>query len=148
MDNIKIPGSSWVLVCDGAKALLMQNAGNAANLNLTVVETVTQDNLMDRDLGTDRPGRTHQSEGSGRSAVEETNWHDAAEADFLKGLVDQLSAKAFSKEIEQIVVIASPRALGMMRPHYSTHLKQAITGELAKDLVKHPVAEIEKLLAA
>ncbi|MNL55472.1 Protein required for attachment to host cell [compost metagenome] len=109
---------------------------------------MAQDNEKDRDLGSDRPGRAHQSNGAARSAMEETDWHEEAEAGFLKDLVGKLSAMAFSREIEDIVVVAPPRALGLMRPYYSGSLKGAISAELAKDLVKHPVADIERLLAA
>lgn len=148
MDSIKIPGKSWVVVCDGAKALLLRNEGSMVNLNLKVMETLQQDNEMDRDLATDRAGRAHGGAGMAPSAMEETNLHDLAEADFLKSLVGRLSEMAFSKEIENVVVVAPPRALGLMRPFYSGSLKGAITAEVPKDLVKHPVSDIEKLLAA
>lgn len=147
MDNIKISARSWVIVCDGAKALLLRNEGDALNVNLAVVETFGQENLKDSELGTDRPGRSYQSSGTARSSMEQTNWHEAAEADFLTGLVSKLSDMAFSKEIEDIVVVAPPVALGIMRPLYSTHLKAVVSAEVAKDLVKHPVKDIEKLLA-
>lgn len=148
MEPIRIAEKSWVVVCDGAKALLLRNEGRGGNIDLTVVETLAQDNEKDRDLGTDRPGRANGADGSSRSAMEETDWHVQAEERFLKDLVGRLSEMAFSKEIEAVVIVAPPRALGTMRPHYSGLLKQAIHAEIAKDLVKHPVGDIEKHLAA
>jgi len=43
-------------------------------------------------------------------------------------------------------MVASPRALGMIRADYSEAVRKALRGELAKDLVKLPVHEIEKQL--
>lgn len=47
-----------------------------------------------------------------------------------------------------MVVVAPPRALGVLRHAYSAHLRGALHGELDRDFVKLPVREIEKHLAA
>jgi protein required for attachment to host cells len=44
--------------------------------------------------------------------------------------------------------VAPPRALGVLREAYSARLRGVLHGELDRDLVKLPVAEIEKHLAA
>ncbi len=43
--------------------------GQGGHIDLTVVETLAQDNEKDRDLGTDRPGRANGADGSSRSAM-------------------------------------------------------------------------------
>jgi protein required for attachment to host cells len=45
-----------------------------------------------------------------------------------------------------MIVVAPPRALGMIRPAYSQLLKGAVRAEVDKDFVKMPVHEIEKHL--
>ena len=45
-----------------------------------------------------------------------------------------------------LTMVASPRALGMIRSDYSVAVRKALRGELDKDLVKMPVHEIEKQL--
>jgi protein required for attachment to host cells len=57
-----------------------------------------------------------------------------------------LDRRAAAGELERLVVVAAPRTLGVLRDHYSPALKKAVTAEVAKDLVKHPVAEIERIL--
>jgi len=47
-----------------------------------------------------------------------------------------------------MIVVAPPRALGMLRPTYTHALKSAVRVELDKDFVKLPVHEIEKHLTA
>ncbi len=47
-----------------------------------------------------------------------------------------------------LILVAPPRALGMIRHAYSNALRGAIRPEIDKDLVKHPVHDIEKHLTA
>ena len=50
--------------------------------------------------------------------------------------------------IEQLVVIAAPRSLGELRKHYHKTLEAKLTGEIAKDLTGHSIADIEKAVHA
>lgn len=148
MPDIKIPWESWVVVCDGAKALIMQNAGDNQDMNLKVQETLTQPNIADRDLGAGKPGRGHQANGTGGSAVEQTSWHDQAEAEFLKRVALKLDELVRDKDARRIVLVAPPKALGQIRPNLRTDTQAAITAEVAKDLTHFPVDQIERHLAA
>ena len=148
MSEIKVPWESWVVVCDGAKALIMQNAGDNQLMNLQVHETLTQPNEADRDIGAGKPGRSHQANGQSGSAVEETSWHDQAEAAFLKQVAARLDDLVHEKDAKRIVLVAPPKALGQIRPSLSADTQAAITAELAKDLTNLPVDQIERHLAA
>ena len=148
MTEIKIPWESWVVVCDGAKALIMQNAGDNLAMNLKVQETLTQPNVADRDLGAGKPGRSHQANGTSGSAVEETSWHDQAEQDFLKRVAVKLDELVRDKDAKRIVLVAPPRALGQIRPNLRSDTQAAITAEVPKDLTNFPIDQIERHLAA
>jgi len=148
MTYIKVPWESWVVVCDGAKALIMQNAGDAALMNLRVEETLTQPNEAERDLGTGKPGRAHAFDGRSGSAVEETDWHEQAEQDFLKQVAFKLDELVHEKQARRIILVAPPKALGTLRSNLSADAQAAISGELAKDYTNMPVDEIERSLAA
>ena len=50
-------------------------------------------------------------------------------------------------ETSDLIIIAAPRALGMLRAAYSPAIRQALRGEIDKDYVKVPIREIEKHLA-
>jgi protein required for attachment to host cells len=84
--------------------------------------------------------------GGARSSVEQTDWHDEAERAFLRGLASRLDAAVSSGETSALTMVASPRALGMIRADYSDVVRKALQGEVGKDLVKLPVYEIEKQL--
>ncbi len=148
MADISFPREAWIIVCDGGKALIMQNAGNAFELNLKVKETLSQPNEPDRELGTDKPGRTHAADGLSGSAMEETNWHERAEIEFLKQVATRMDALVREKEARHIVVVAPPQALGTLRNNLTPDTRAAIAGELAKDYINLPVNQIERHLAA
>ena len=61
---------------------------------------------------------------------------------------DRLDAALGAGKTKSVIVVAPPRALGMLRPIYSHALKSAVRAELDKDYVKMPVHEIEKHLTA
>jgi protein required for attachment to host cells len=148
MSGLLIRHGEWVVVCDGAKALVLENAGNIKSPNLKTIEVLGQKDLATRELGTDKPGRSFSSVGHGRSAVEQTDWHDQSEQTFLTQLAQHLDAAIAAGKTKSLIVVAPPRALGMLRPAYSHALKDAVRAELDKDLVKQPVHEIEKQLTA
>src|SRR5690606_12661373 len=97
-------------------------------------------------LGTDRPGRTQHSGGTARSAMEQTDWHDQEEQEFLKALATRLDRAVQAKEVSHLVIVAPPRALGVLRKAFSQHVKDAMVAEIDKDLASHPVPDIEKHL--
>jgi len=148
MTDVKVPWESWVVVCDGAKALILQNAGDAELMNLQVRETLTQPNQPDRELGTDKPGRSYAPDGLSGSAMEETSWQDQAEADFLKKVAVKLDELVHEKEASRIVLVAPPRALGTLRPNLSADAQATISAEVAKDYTNLPIDQIERHLAA
>ena len=148
MSELSIHRDEWVVVCDGAKALVLQNTGDSKFPNLKMREVYEQKDLPTHLLGADRPGRTHSSAGSGSSAVTQTDWHNQAEQAFLTQLAEKLDAAVAAGKTKSIILAASPRALGMIRPAYSHALRAAVRAEVHKDLVKLPIHEIEKHLTA
>ncbi|MGD9922006.1 MAG: host attachment protein [Pseudorhodoplanes sp.] len=145
---VKIEQDEWVIVCDGAKALFLQNAGDSKFPNLQTREVMEQEVPPTSELGTDKPGRSHSSVGPGRSSVQQTDFHTQQEEEFLRSIMAKLDAAAQAGQMKAIILVAPPRALGVLRQHYTHALKQAIREEIQKDYVKMPVYEIEKHLAA
>jgi len=148
MSALLIQHGEWVVVCDGAKALVLENTGDAKFPNLKTVKVYEQKDLATHELGADAPGRAFSPAGHGaRSTVEQTDWHDQTERTFLTQLVQQLDGALAAGKTKSLIVVAPPRALGMIRPAYSHAVRGAVRAELDKDLVRHPVHDIEKHLA-
>lgn len=148
MSKLKIHPGEWVVVCDGAKALVLENTGDERFPNLKTREVYQQEDPPTHEQGTDAPGRAFGSVGSTRASVEQTDWHEQGERRFLERLAARLDAAVRSGEAKSIVIAAPPRALGALRQAYSDSLRNALAAEIDKDLVKMPVHEIEKHLAA
>ena len=146
--SLSIEQGQWVVVCDGAKALILENVGDAKFPNLKTREVLEHKAAATRDLGTDKPGRSNSSVGSGRSSVTQTDWHTQEEESFLADLAANLDHAVTTHEVKAIVVVAPPRAHGFQRQVYNLNKKAAARAEIDKDLVKMPVHEIEKYLAA
>jgi protein required for attachment to host cells len=146
--HVKIEQGEWVVVCDGSKALFLENAGDAKFPNLKTREVFEHKALPTSQLGSDAPGRSHSSVGHGRSSVEQTDYHTQEEETFLRSIATKLDGALQAGQVKAIIVVAPPRALGVLRAAYSNGLKHAVRAEIQKDYVKLPVYEIEKHLAA
>jgi protein required for attachment to host cells len=148
MSGVKIDHGGWVVVCDGAKALVLENAGNRMTPNLSTREVYEQDDLKTSELGTGKPGQAANTLGGARSAMEQTDWHDQEETRFLTKLAARLDKAVLGGETPSLVVVAPPRAIGVLRKAFSSHVRHAIRAEVEKDYIKLPVNEITRLLAA
>ena len=148
MAKLKIHQGDWVVVCDGKKALVLENAGDEKFLNLKTRQVFNHPDQKTSELGTGAPGRSFSSVGHGRSAVEQTDWHTQEEERFLRTLAGHLDTEVKAGRAKSIVIVAPPRALGVLRPAYTHDLRRVLSTEIDKDLVSLPVHEIEKRLAA
>jgi protein required for attachment to host cells len=146
MEKIRLGVDDWVVVCDGRRAMILENRGDAQSPNLRKKETYEHPDPPTHELGTDRPGRLSPSVGTARSAVGQTDWHDESERAFLKQLAHRLDAAVTSGEVSKLIIAASPRALGMLRPAFTPAVRHAVKSEIHKDYLKMPIAEIEKAL--
>jgi protein required for attachment to host cells len=143
---LQIKSGEWVVVCDGAKALLLENAGDSMFLYLKTREVFEQPDLPDREISADKPGRAFQSVGNTRSSMEQVNRHDQEEERFLASLAARLDKAVLAGDAPSIIIVAPPRAIGILRQNFTQHVRQAIKAEIEKDLIKMPVYEIERHL--
>jgi protein required for attachment to host cells len=148
MNKIKIGTGDWIVVCDGRKALILENLGDRVFPNLHTKEVHEHPDTSTSAQGSAAPGKVYQSTGGARSSIEQADWHDESERAFLKALAERLNVAVTTGETTALTMVASPRALGMIRSDYSAAVRKALHGEVDKDLVKMPVYEIEKQLLA
>lgn len=147
MTTPTIRKGDWIAVCDGSKALLIRNDGRGIVPNFQTQEVYAHETPANRDLATDRPGRLQETATAARSSIEPTDYHRQEEEDFLKKVAARLGEIAATSPARHIVIVAPPRALGVLRKAYSTALQAAVSAEIDQDLVHLPVPEIERRLA-
>jgi len=137
---------TWVAVCDGRKALLLENKGSREYPKLETREHFEQTNPPTHLQGSAAPGRSVSSSDGRRSSVEETDFHDQAERDFLHAFAKSLDQNIQTHGIRALILIAPARALGMIRPELSAATQRIIVAEFDRDYVKLPLYEIERHL--
>ena len=146
MSGLSVRSGEWVVVCDGAKALVLENTGDAKFPNPQDRRGVRTEGAADARARhrCARPRRWLRSGVMLAASVEQTDWHDQAEKAFLTELAVHLDAAVAAGRAKSLIMIAPPRALGMIRPAYSQGLRGAVRAELDKDLVKLPVLRDRK----
>ena len=109
---MQVPHNAMVVVADGRKMLFLRNEGDTVHLNLQVERKRVQDNPDNIDQRTDAPGRSFSSVGSGRSAYEETDFHQLEEDRFAAETAELLKKRALNNDFESLIIVAPPRTLG------------------------------------
>ncbi|MGO4174782.1 host attachment protein [Bosea sp. TAF32] len=135
-----------MIICDARKAMFLRNEGSPTLLKLEV-EQIKQasPNPPNGQQGADRPGRM-QNAVAPTSATDETDWHDLAEKQFARETAAALNLASQSGRSRGIVLVAPPRILAVLRQHLDEQSRSRIVAEVDKDLTKHPIHAIERLL--
>ena len=146
---MRLPHNSFVIVADGEKMLFFRNEGDADYPQLIVERNREHEAAPDRELKTDEAGRRHTPVGGvGRSAYEETDFHQLEKDRFAHEAADMLKRMALRNGFDQLVVVAPPKTLGELRKHYHKEVEKRLAAEIPKDLTNMPVQDIEKVLLA
>ena len=141
----QIPRNALIFICDASKALLMVNQGDADLPDLRITETLEAEaNPSNAKLGADRPGRA--TSGSHRSAMEQTDWHQRAEAAFAARVADWAASHHKGEAQAAIVLVAPPQMLGDIRKHLAADVAAHVVEEIDRDWVKLPTDQIERAL--
>jgi protein required for attachment to host cells len=147
MTKIHIPHDAIVFVGDGCKALFLRNDGDEKFPNLRTERVFLDHNPPTHEQGTDKPGRSFSSVGHGRSAVEQTDWHDLEQHRFARVVAEALEKLMRERHVKALVIAAPPRTLADLREALHKDVKARIIAEVDKDFTGQPVYEIEKHLA-
>ncbi|WP_425404023.1 host attachment protein [Hwanghaeella sp.] len=139
----------WVVVADGERARFLEGNGALASLEPAPVPEMHNDNPSTREQGTERPGRTHDSAGTGarHALAPRVDWHKFEKEKFAHEVADIVNRAAVAKSFDRLVLIAPPQTLGNLRAALSKAAGEAVTQEIGKDLTKLSEAEVEDYLA-
>lgn len=147
MPKLSIRAGDFVVVSDGRKALILENAGDETYPNLKTREVHQHSDAPNRDLLSDKPGRAYHAAGSPiRSSVEQTDRHAEEEQNFVSGVMTRVHELVRDHETNGLVIVAPPQVLGLIRKIATPAVKAATRAEIGHDLTNLPVYEIEKHL--
>jgi protein required for attachment to host cells len=145
---MEIPAGALVMIGDGKRALFLRNMGTRRHVELLTERVLTLENPPTHEQGTDRPGRYFASDGTHRSAVEQTDWHQLAEDRFATEIAAALHRMIQARQFDKLVVIAPPRMLGNLRTALHPEVTAHIVAEAAKDLTARSLPELTELFNA
>ena len=136
----------WVLICDGEKALILENKGDAQDLNLRTRRKEEQDNPKDIDQSANRPGHNGESAQHGGHTYDDTDWHQLARERFAADISDLLYERGHKGKFDELVIVAAPDILGELRDGLHKEVTDKVIAEVPKTLTNHPMDEIEKIV--
>ena len=142
-----LPNQALVLVADGRKTLFLRNHGDENQIDLRTEAHDEREDRKDHEIKTDAPGAIGQSAGySGRVVYEETDFHQQEEDLWVKDAADELRKRALRNDFEGLVIVAPPKALGVLRKALHKEVERRILLTINKEMTDRPIPEIEALL--
>ena len=137
----------WVIAANSEYARLFKTTGVGQPLEEFETLVCSAARQSEQDLVSDRPGRSFDSSGSGRHAMEpgEQAGEHIARA-FAKEVAHFLDESFEQGHFNHLVVMASPGFLGLLRTEFSQQVRSVIRQEVNKNLVRLQVSELCKHL--
>ena len=142
---MQLATGTYVLVSDGAKALLLQNKGDDGIIDLRVVKALEESTPAAKELSSDRPGRFSTPSG-GQAATEQTDWHEVGETRFLAKVAQATLETVTQTSPANLVVAADPKSLGKLRRLLIDSGSIKLLAEINKDLAHQSIPQIEEAI--
>jgi len=136
--------TNWILVANQAEAQIYSSEQIPRHLML--VDTLVNETgrTLPRDMVSDAPGRAFDRFGGARHAIEP---HMGAKQEprrrFVKELVERLEKAHLHGDFEQLVLVAAPAVLGVIRKTLPTDLEKSVVKEIPKDVIGQSVEKIQ-----
>lgn len=134
----------WIVVADGARARLLEAAGDGRGLLQVPGGVLEGSRALAGDIMADRPGRSYESVGGQRHAIEpRVSVRDQIEDEFVDEVIERLEQERAAGQFDQLVVVAAPRALGAFRKRAPAALTATVVATLDRDLTRAPLVDVE-----
>jgi protein required for attachment to host cells len=129
-----------IVVADQAEAIFYDSPSLKARPTEVARIADAAAHLHNRDFSSERPGRSYESVGGARHAVGGENDPRQREAvSFARQIANTLDEALRRRDYEQLIVVAGPQFLGMLREEFSKPTRARVVYEVHKDLVHSPV---------
>ncbi|HXG82008.1 MAG TPA: host attachment family protein [Sphingomicrobium sp.] len=141
-----LANNALVLVADGRKTLFFRNHGDENQIDLRTEDFDERPDLPDRELKSDAAGSSKQSFGYGRPALGETDFHQLEEDRWAHAAAEAVNERALRNDFDQLVVIAPPKTLGLIRKKLHKEAERRLLCEIPKEMTGRPIPDIEALI--
>lgn len=125
---------TWVVVADGSRARIFETKRHNSPLLEFKTLLNSAGRLAEAELVSDTKGRSFDSMGRGRHAMEPRS--DAKKqkvVEFARRLAAELEKSRVNGDFKQLILVATPAYLGELRKHLGAETTKLVSLELAKD---------------
>ena len=137
----------WILVANQAEAQIYSSNRISGNLVLVDRLTHAEGAAHVRDLTSDAPGRAYDRIGPARHSMEsDTGVKEEERRRFVKELVERLKTAHLQGRFDQLVLLAAPAVLGVIRKTLNGGLAKAVVKEIPKDVIGQGMDKIQTQL--
>ena len=138
--------STFILVADNVRARIFTAETPSSPLQEIEALAHTEGRLHDREITSDFPGKI-KGEGSVGHAFEQPTDPKKHEADnFAHRIAQYLEEAHNANKFEQLLIIAEPSFLGLLRNQLTEQIKKLVCFELDKNITTHSADDIRKHL--
>lgn len=138
-----VPHGAGLVVADGRSAFILRNDGTATLPKFALVEEMHQGHTP----ASQAPGGDHTGGSARPGAVEQADNNTRAEQHFNHVVAEAVHRLHGAGTFSTFVLVADPRTLAVLRDTLPKPVQAAVVSEIAKDLTKHSIKEMERLLA-
>jgi protein required for attachment to host cells len=140
---------TWVLIADAARARVFETRGKGTGLTVVPDLSLDAELAPSHMLGTDRPGRSFESVGSTRHAMESpSDPHREQKRQFARHVAHLIEERHAASRFDRLVVVAPAVTMGDLRAALSDKVTAAVVAEMVADLTNTPASELPAHLAA
>jgi protein required for attachment to host cells len=141
--------TDWIVVASAARARIFERDGPRSDLIEIEGLANTEERLHGHEIDSDRPGRSFDSMGEHRHAMEPpVGAKEKLAMDFARTVVGTLEAGRTTNRFDQLWVVAPPRFLGRLRGEMGDALSRMVSQEIHKDLTQEDPETVAGQLAA
>jgi len=126
---------AWIVVADSSACRLFTAETPAGALEEIESFVHPEGRMHERDLTSDLPGRAFDSKGMGRHAMEAQVSPKKHEAMAFAGRIARRLAEGRARrEFEQLVLVAPPAFLGVLRERLDRQVRACVAREVGKNM--------------
>ena len=141
-----VDGRTLIALVDGGHARLFQEAryGGPLSEHPEWLAGVKAEHVVH----SSPVGSVHDSHGFATHGTATEAGHEKSEVAFIHAVTAKIEAVMVKEAFDHLVIMAAPRALGVLRNSLSTGLTRKLANSEPHDRTAAPIAEIEKRLHA
>lgn len=143
------PVRTCIVIADGSRARFLMNDGPGKGLRPGLHEEMHQELPPNRDIVTDKPGRSADPGGASRHGfAPKVDWHAFEKERFAHEVARLLDQGRMQGAYDRLILVAPPKTLGSLREELAKATRQLVSGELDKDLTHLDLKSLEAHLGS